>query len=89
MSMMATMQNIERDSPLKQAIFLRFFQKSVMWDANLKLIKTNKSLHVFFEMMAHFVGRVYFFAVKIWTNVRNCSKNFGHLKIFSARFMNE
>ena len=32
---------------------------------------------------------VYFFAVKIRTNVRNCSKNFEHLKIFSARFMNE
>ena len=32
---------------------------------------------------------VYFFAVKIRTNVRNCSKNFGHLKSFSARFMSE
>ena len=32
---------------------------------------------------------VYFFALKIRTNVQNCSKNFGHLKIFSARFMHE
>ena len=32
---------------------------------------------------------VYFFALKFRTNVRICSKNFGHLKIFSARFMNE
>ena len=32
---------------------------------------------------------VYFFAVKFRTNVRIRSKNFGHLKIFSARFINE
>ena len=56
MSMIATMQNIERDTLLKLAIISRFFRKSVMRNENLKLIKTNKSLHVFFEMMAHFVG---------------------------------
>ena len=32
---------------------------------------------------------VYFFAVKFRTNVRICSENFGHLKIFSARITNE
>ena len=32
---------------------------------------------------------VYVFAVKFRTNVHICSKNFSHLKIFSARFMNE
>ena len=32
---------------------------------------------------------VNFFAVKLQTNVRICSKNFGHLKDFSATFLNE
>ena len=32
---------------------------------------------------------VYFFAIKFLTNVQICSKNFGHLKFFSAKFMNE
>ena len=51
-----------------------------------------KSSTVFISAVAFLIVAVvwvYFFAIKFRTNVRIRSKNFGHLKIFSARFINE
>ena len=39
-----------------------------------------------FDIFSNWVS---FFAVKFQTNARICSKNFGHLKIFSTRFLNK
>ena len=55
----------------------------------LEYASLNRSDDVFNDVTIKAGDWVYFFAVKIRTNVRICSKNFGHLKIFSARFMNE
>ena len=68
------------------------YTRSLFFDYILKSFSPSKEFYHFISAVAFLkvaVVWVYFFAVKFCTNVRICSKNFGHMKIFSARFINE